>query len=153
MSPEDSEHPCLCWKKLKTFKAGQVLDQTVVESLLRVESKCESDMHHERLESHRYELRPWNLRQMTLCMRCHLHGKWKDLENHKELEMAEEQQHAEQAAEEMQHADHHCSSSAMTTSLEQEIFATVFNRNFNAHAKLFHLRCSSEPMQACAMCQ
>ena len=108
MSLEDSERLYFYWKKLKSYNTG-IDNESLVESLLRFEeSQEEAHVYRQRLERYHYVMKPWNLREMSICMRCHLHATWNDLKNHKELEIfseAEEQEHAQQVAEEMEHED------------------------------------------------
>ena len=108
MSLEDSESLYFYWKKLKSYNSG-IDNESLVESLLRFEeSQEEAHVYRQRLERYHYVMKPWNLRGMSICMRRHLHATWNDLKNHKELEIfseAEEQEHAQQVAEEMEHED------------------------------------------------
>lgn len=85
MECEDSEELYFYWKKLKTYEHG------CRESLAHVEHKEK----HAKARTMRYKkwcesyphcaIKPWNLREMSHGMRCHLYKTWQDIENHKVL--------------------------------------------------------------------
>jgi hypothetical protein len=102
---EDSEELYFYWMKLKTYQQGGSNNESLVDSLSRLE-KIEQDAKAKNmndknslLERYHHAIKPWNLTEMSHEMRCHLYKIWQDIENHKQLEWF-------CAAEEPEYIDH-----------------------------------------------